>query len=151
MKKLTLSLFVIISFAFYAFFVSAKQQNLASNPTQTPVALNINNSRPMMNGSGSTMMSKYRNGSYTGSIVDVYYGNLQVQAIISGGKLADVQFMQYPSDRQTSLRKSQNAMPILKSEAIASQNAQVDAVSGATETSKGFVQSLSNALAQATN
>ncbi len=104
-----------------------------------------------MNGSGSTMMSKYRNGSYTGSIVDVYYGNLQVQAIISGGKLADVQFMQYPSDRQTSLRKSQNAMPILKSEAIASQNAQVDAVSGATETSKGFVQSLSNALAQATN
>ena len=40
-------------------------------------------------------------------------------------------------------------MPNLKQEAITAQNAQVDIVSGATDTSNAFMQSLSSALSQA--
>ena len=94
---------------------------------------------------------QYRDGSYTGSVADAFYGNVQVEAVISGGKLADVQFLQYPNDRRTSVMISNMAMPSLKSEAIQAQSAQVDAVSGASDTSAAFVQSLSSALAQAKN
>ena len=40
-------------------------------------------------------------------------------------------------------------MPILRQEAITAQSADVDIVSGATDSSKGFRRSLANALAQA--
>ena len=96
-------------------------------------------------------VSMYRNGQYTGDLVDAYYGNVQVKAIISGGRLTDVQFLDYPKDRQQSQQISRYAMPLLTSEAIQAQSAQVDVVSGATSTSGGFQQSLATALAQAKN
>lgn len=92
---------------------------------------------------------KYKNGSYTGSTADAYYGNVQVRAIISSGKITDVQFLNYPQDRQTSVRINSRAMPYLTSEAIALQDANVDTVSGASFTSAAFRESLSSALAQA--
>lgn len=91
----------------------------------------------------------YRNGRYTGSIADAYYGNVQVVAVISGGEISDVQFLDYPKDRQTSLQKSMRAMPILISEAIAIQDSNVDTVSGASFTSTAYRESLASALAQA--
>ncbi|MCX6384068.1 MAG: FMN-binding protein [Actinobacteria bacterium] len=91
----------------------------------------------------------YKNGQYDGGIADAYYGNVQVKAIIQGGKLADVQFLSYPSDRRYSVEVNTYALPILKSEAIQAQSAQVDTVSGATNTSNAFINSLSSALSQA--
>lgn len=91
----------------------------------------------------------YKDGTYTGSIEDVYYGNYQVQAVISGGKLTDVIFLQYPNDNRTSQYVNNTSMPILKSEAMTAQSAQVDSVSGASDSSIGFQRSLTAALAQA--
>ena len=91
----------------------------------------------------------YTDGTYTGDQVDVNYGIVQVQAVISGGKLTDVVFLSYPNDRPESLRKSNRAMPILIQEAIQAQSAQVDAATGASYTSAGFTQSLTSALTQA--
>lgn len=105
---------------------------------------------PMMNMGGNMMMhSQYKNGEYTGNIADAYYGNVQVKATISGGKITDVQFLDYPNDRQNSIRINTYAMPILKSEAIQAQSAKVDVVSGATATSGAFQESLASTLAQA--
>jgi uncharacterized protein with FMN-binding domain len=113
-------------------------------PTQTGT--------PMMQ---APMMPKpkglYADGSFVGSVADAYYGLVQVKAVISGGQLADVQFLQYPSDRSTSRYINSQAMPLLKQEAIQAQNAQVNGVSGATFTSEAFIQSLSSALALAKN
>ncbi len=92
---------------------------------------------------------KYKNGTYTGSVADAFYGNVQVQVTISGGQITDVQFLQYPSDRQTSIAINSQAMPYLKQEAIQAQSAQVAGVSGATATSQAFIQSLGSALQQA--
>ena len=92
---------------------------------------------------------QYRDGTYTGSSVDVFYGFVQIQAVIKNGKLASVNFLRYPNDRDTSRQINAQAMPILNSEAIQAQSATVSGVSGASDTSAGFVQSLGEALAQA--
>jgi uncharacterized protein with FMN-binding domain len=93
--------------------------------------------------------SLYKDGTYTGKVTDAYYGNIQVRATISNGKLANVVFLQYPNDRSTSIMINNQAMPYLKQEAIAAQSANVDIVSGATDSSQAFKQSLSSALTQA--
>jgi len=90
--------------------------------------------------------SLYKDGEYTGSAVDAFYGLVQVKAVIQGGKLADVQFLEYPNDRRTSIRINSIAMPYLTSEAIQAQTANVDVISGATLTSEAFAQSLDSAL-----
>ena len=92
---------------------------------------------------------QYTDGQYTGSVGDAYYGNIQVQVTISGGKITDVTFLQYPSDRSTSRYINSQAMPYLKQEAILAQSASVNIVSGATDSSQAFQQSLASALVQA--
>ena len=96
-------------------------------------------------------MSKYKDGSYTGAVADAFYGYVQVKVTISGGKITDVVFLQHPNDRGTSIYINNQAMPYLKQEAIQAQSAQVAGVSGASETSRAFRQSLSDALRQAEN
>ena len=112
------------------------QTQTASQPAQTPA--------PKPQG-------QYVDGSYTGSVADAYYGNVQVEATISGGKLAAVKFLQYPSDRSTSRYINSQAMPLLEQEAISAQSANVSGVSGATDTSQAFVESLGSALSKAKN
>ncbi len=93
--------------------------------------------------------SGLKDGTYTGSTVDVNWGYVQVQATIQGGKISNVQFLQYPSDRRTSVRINSFAVPYLQQEAIQAQSANVDIITGATLTSEGFQQSLQDALTQA--
>lgn len=113
-----------------------------TNPNPAPVTTPAKGQTPV-NASG------YKDGQYTGSVADAYYGNIQVQVTIQGGKITDVQFLDYPHDRGTSVRINTQAMPVLKQEAIQAQSANVDVVSGATQTSGAFNQSLASALLQA--
>jgi uncharacterized protein with FMN-binding domain len=100
-------------------------------------------------GTSGTPGSLYKDGSYTGSVADAQWGYIQVKAIISNGKITDVQFLQYPNERNRSIMINNYADPQLTSEAIAAQSANVDIVTGATDTSQAFIQSLSDALSQA--
>ncbi len=122
---------------------SSNNVNVPVNPTP-PVSL-----PPVPAPVATVSRGKYKDGTYTGNSADAYYGNIQVQAVIKNGKIADVIFLDYPQDRNRSIMVNDYAMPILRSEAIRSQNAQVDAVSGATDSSGAFVSSLSSALSQA--
>jgi len=94
---------------------------------------------------------QYADGTYTGAAADAYYGMVQIRVTIQGGKLVTVDFLQYPNDRRTSQYINANAMPQLKSEAIQAQSANVSGVSGASDTSQAFIQSLGDALSQAKN
>jgi uncharacterized protein with FMN-binding domain len=98
---------------------------------------------------GSSVVIRYKDGVYTGNPADALYGNIQVKAIITNGRITDVQFLQYPSDRNTSVQINSQAMPFLKQEAILVQSAQVNIVTGATDTSQAFIQSLNSALLKA--
>lgn len=91
----------------------------------------------------------YRDGTYSGSAIDTPYGTVQVAAVVASGKITDVKFLQMPFDEGHSREVTAFAEPQLKAMAINTQSAQVDFVSGATDTTMGFEQSLQAALDQA--
>ena len=99
--------------------------------------------------SGGPVAEKYRDGTYTGNVVDAFYGNVQVEAVIKNGKITDVIFLQHPSERDRSVLINGRAMPLLTAQAITAQSAKVDGVTGASATSAAFKQSLDSALLQA--
>ena len=55
----------------------------------------------------------------------------------------------YPNHTSRSSYISANAVPILRSEALQAQSARIDLVSGATDLSNAFVQSLQSAILKA--
>ncbi|HVY68126.1 MAG TPA: FMN-binding protein [Patescibacteria group bacterium] len=148
MKKIILAAVIVIAFAGYAVYqhrqakpaivIPGNAGNGSASPGGQPPA-----AAPA--GAAQT----YKDGTYVGDDVNAYYGKVQVQVTVAGGKITDVQFLDYPKDRGNTLEISQSSMPVLKSEAIASQSANVQIVSGATQTSQGFQQSLQSALNQA--
>ncbi|MBI5044780.1 MAG: FMN-binding protein [Candidatus Levybacteria bacterium] len=148
LKKIVLSVAVLSAFFLYSWH---ERQEQAQLPT---VSRHQNISEVKTPSSSSApppdiLTGKYKDGTYTGDVTDAFYGNIQVSAVISGGRLSDVVFLQYPNDRQTSIRISTESMPILKQEAIEAQEADVDIVSGATDTSIAFRKSLKSALDKA--
>lgn len=130
--------------------VIGKPASLASG--NTPVA-SASSSGGAAGGNGNSANSsatvQYKNGNYSGSAADAYYGSVQVSATISGGKITDVKFLQYPNSHGTSVAINQQAMPYLVQEAVQAQSSNVQIISGATFTSQAFVQSLASALSQA--
>lgn len=97
----------------------------------------------------TTSKGQYKDGSYTGAAADLQWGTIQVKAIIQQGKITDVQFLQAPNDRNHSIEINSYADPQLTQEAIKVQNANVDVITGATDSSEAFIQSLTDALSQA--
>jgi uncharacterized protein with FMN-binding domain len=88
-------------------------------------------------------------GTYDGPTTDAYYGPMQIEAIVQGGRVVSLRALQYPSDRRTSLAINRQALPMLRDEVIVAQSAEVDIITGATLTSQAFIRSLRGALAQA--
>lgn len=165
MKKTLVSftfIFVFVMYSLYQYFGGSGTATtfVAANTSAPSIPVTLSKtSQPIVSAKNTQTPSNqpvaqkgmYANGTYTGSVANAYYGYIQVQAIIKNGKLADVQFLQYPSDRSRSVSINTRAMPILKSEAISAQSANVDIVSGATDSSMAFQQSLDSALSQAIN
>ncbi|HVX93108.1 MAG TPA: FMN-binding protein [Candidatus Dojkabacteria bacterium] len=153
MKKYVISIAIILVIVSY--IISQKlttntsaSANIPTNNTNTSATDKTSNN----GGSSSGNKSKsgiYNDGSYIGSVADAFYGNIQVKAVIKSGKITDVQFLQYPNDRGNSIEINSYAMPILTQEAIRAQSSKVDIVSGATDTSAAFIQSLESALNKA--
>jgi uncharacterized protein with FMN-binding domain len=157
MKKLIVSIVIIGVFTIYCFMHAhaapvalTPKTTSADAPTATPSGTVATGTPPASDATAtSTPASRYKDGSYTGSVADAQWGYIQVKAIIKNGKITDVQFLQYPNERERSVYINSIADPELTSEAIQAQSAQVDYISGATDTSEAFMQSLSDALAQA--
>jgi uncharacterized protein with FMN-binding domain len=159
MKKTIVSVVIIGIFVIYC-FLHAQSNPVAIVPTTSPASRSSSSSTATPSstaapgatatpGATSTSGSRYKDGSYTGSVADAQWGVVQVKAIIQNGKITDVQFLQYPNDRNRSIEINSYADPQLTSEAIQAQSANVDIVTGATDSSEAFIQSLSNALSQA--
>ena len=158
MKKSIVGFAVLAVFVIYSIGmrhqhpVIGKPSSLRSGNNNS-TASSANNSTNNSSSSGSTSSTgnttQYKDGTFTGSVADAYYGNVQVSATISKGKITNVKFIQYPDTHGTSVIINQQAMPYLIQEAIQSQSANVQIISGATFTSQAFQQSLQAALNQA--
>jgi uncharacterized protein with FMN-binding domain len=88
-------------------------------------------------------------GSFTGSSVSTPYGRVQIQIVVANHKITDVKALHLTDDGGRSVQISNDAAPILRSEVLSSQSAQVSSVSGATYTSDAYLTSLQSALDQA--
>lgn len=158
-KKLILSLGVAVTFIVYSFAVRNQGGRAvvlapaAITPTKSSSSQTQTNTNPATTISPSTTstVSSYKDGTYTGSLEDAFYGNVEVSATIQNGKITDVKFLQYPNDSSHSQDINSQAMPYLQQEAIQAQSANVNIISGATLTSQAFIQSLGTAISKAQN
>jgi uncharacterized protein with FMN-binding domain len=148
MKKLLVSAAIIGVFAIYILLFGRAATSTVAPPTQGGASVASSPTSPTSAGT-TPPGSQYKNGSFTGGSADAQWGMVQVQAIVQNGRLTDVKFLAYPNERSRSVEINSYAIPQLTTEAIQAQNAQVDIVSGATDTSFAFMQSLSDALTQA--
>jgi uncharacterized protein with FMN-binding domain len=81
-----------------------------------------------------------------GNVADTVYGPVQVQVVVLDEKITGVNILEQPSSTVHDLQIGQVAFPKLISETLAAQSAHVDAVSGASYTSAGYIKSLQSAL-----
>jgi uncharacterized protein with FMN-binding domain len=84
--------------------------------------------------------------TYTGTAVSTRWGDVQVAIVVADGRIVDVQVPVYPTENRRDQEINDRALPVLRQETLDAQSADIDAVSGATVTSNGYVQSLQSAL-----
>jgi uncharacterized protein with FMN-binding domain len=85
----------------------------------------------------------------TGDAAGTRYGPVQVKITVTNGKVTAAQAVDYPVNDPRDQEINSYAIPQLNSEALAASSAQIDAISGATYTSEGYITSLQSALDKA--
>jgi uncharacterized protein with FMN-binding domain len=117
---------------------------------------------PVANATAAVTKTKVVIRSFSGSTVQVHdFGPLQLTITVRkttttiGSKkkvtrrITAISVPTYPNHSGRSQFINQNAIPILRSEALQAQSASIDMVSGATYTSEAFAQSLQAAILKA--
>lgn len=85
----------------------------------------------------------------TGQVIQTKFGPMQVQVTLLSHKIVKVTVLQETDLGSLSPQIDARAIPQLNQETLAAQSARIDAVSGASYTSTGYIQSLQSALDQA--
>jgi len=102
---------------------------------------------PRRGASGSNSSSgSSATATYTGTAVETPYGPVQVEVAEEGAKIVDVKALQLPTEHALSQEISERVAPMLRSEVLEAQSAEINVVSGATFTSEGYASSLQAAL-----
>jgi uncharacterized protein with FMN-binding domain len=156
MKRAVTAIVATVAGLFWVltFKVTPHHAAVAAEPTPTPSTAG-NQALPTPSASTAastpspTPTTGVSNGTFTGADVPTIYGDVQVRIVVAGGRMTDVRALRLPSDRARSAEISQYSEPVLRSEAIQAQSANVDVVSGATFTSEAYAESMSAALQQA--
>ncbi len=86
--------------------------------------------------------------AFTGQVANTVYGPVQVQLIVRNNQIIKVAVLQQPTSTIHDIQIGQFAFPELISETLKAQSAKIDAVSGASYTSAGYIRSLQSALDQ---
>jgi len=113
----------------------------ASTPTTTKAASPTKSATPTQSATSSAPSGP--SGTFTGQEVDTNYGPVQVTITVSNGKITNA------SDPDGGDSIAQNAIYQLDQEAVDQQSGNISAVSGATYTSQGYIQSLQSAIDKA--
>lgn len=95
---------------------------------------------------GTTSASNTGTTVVDGAVQYTPYGPVQVRITLSNGTITAVTVLQQPSAQSRSQEISAFALPQLRQETLAAGNARIDAVSGATYTTEGYIASLQSAL-----
>jgi uncharacterized protein with FMN-binding domain len=117
-------------------------------PTQAPTPTPAPTQAPTQQPVATTTPAAATSGACEGQAVDgptvsTRWGPVQVEAIVSSsGQICDVDAIQSPSDHRKSVQINQNALPKLHTQVMQAQSTDINGVSGATITTRGYVRSL---------
>ena len=81
-----------------------------------------------------------------GHVATTVYGPVQIQLIMRNSKIVKVAVLQQPMNTVNDIQIGDFAFPKLIGETLTAQTAKIDAVSGASYTSAGYIKSLQSAL-----
>jgi uncharacterized protein with FMN-binding domain len=98
--------------------------------------------------SGKARAAK-KHRTVTGQVAQTARGPMQVELTLAGQRITKVTVLQRTNSGPESNQIDAVAIPKLINETLAAQSAHIDAVSGATYTSQGYLQSLQSALDKA--
>ncbi|GAA1415733.1 FMN-binding protein [Catellatospora coxensis] len=84
-----------------------------------------------------------------GDAVVTDYGTVRVRVAFAGGRITDVVILQKHTVHEHSLVLNEFALPQLRERVLAAQSADVDTVTGATATSRAYLDSLQSAIDRA--
>ena len=82
----------------------------------------------------------------TGKVASTAYGPVQIQLVVKSHKIVKVAVLEQPTNTLHDIQIGEFAFPKLIGETLTAQNAKVDAVSGASYTSAGYIASLQSAV-----
>ena len=91
-----------------------------------------------------TLLIADRSGQVDGEAIINHYGAVQARVIFEKGKIKDIQTLLMPIGESTPI--SEMSIPVLRSDIIKMQSLQVELVSGATQTSASYIQSVQSAI-----
>ena len=97
----------------------------------------------------TTTQSSGVSGTFKGDTSQTRWGPVQVEIVVTNGKITDVKTLQYPNGDRRSQNISSQVIPWLQEETLQVQSANISGISGATYTSGGFQASLASALQKA--
>lgn len=86
--------------------------------------------------------------TYKGPLLDFQYGAIQASVTVKGKKITNVVINAQPDSARGQFIDDQ-AVPVLRQETLKAQSANIDLVSGATQTSEAYIQTLQSALKRA--
>ncbi|MGN1407604.1 FMN-binding protein [Lactobacillus sp.] len=126
-----------------------KDTNTESSTASSTTSSVSSSSASTSTSSSSSSSSGLTDGTYTGSSTSTEWGDVQVQITVKSDKITTIKVLSYPSDNEKSQSINEQALPIYKEEALKAQSADIQQVSGVSETYKGFTGSLQSAINKA--
>jgi uncharacterized protein with FMN-binding domain len=99
--------------------------------------------------SGTTSSGSSSSATYTGEEANTQWGIVEVKITVKDGKITKSEAVEYPTGNPRDQEINAYAVPQLNSEVVSAQSGSIDAVSGATVTSDGYIQSLQSAIDKA--
>jgi uncharacterized protein with FMN-binding domain len=140
---------LVLLFGYHTSTNKTSSASVVSSSPTTSSGSKTSSSPSGTTSSGSDGGSSSKITTYTGPAAQTRWGPVQVKITVQGGKLTKVAILQQPSGNSREAEINSRALPVLISESLSAQNANIDMVSGATVTSEGYVQSLQAALDEA--
>ena len=141
MRRITLAVMSTISALVVLFSYHTSTNSRAAATPQSPT-------EPQAQ-SGTTDTQSGTTKTYTGTSADTQWGPVQVKITVADGKITKSEAVVYPTNNNRDQEINAYAVPQLNQEVVQQQGGDIDAVSGATVTSDGYIQSLQSALDQA--
>jgi uncharacterized protein with FMN-binding domain len=163
MRRITFAVMGTLSalVALFSYHTSTNSETTAGRSTTTPLSTQTQNGTtsgaspdPSASAEGSASptassgSSSGSSGTYTGDPADTRWGVVQVEITVKNGKITKSEAIQYPTENPRDQEINSYAVPALNAEVVQVQSSSIDAVSGATVTSDGYIQSLQSAIDQ---